>query len=187
MPTAPGSWWERNAPSWLGGGTKPLSRAHTTLGVTGSLIDEFSSNGTPVIAHQGEGVTNLEQLSNLAKGSKNIGMNDGIKLASGMFEGLKTKISTINTPQPTYNPNEFVNSTLRTAIETATVSEPAVSTQTQQLSSTNLDSASLKDLNEQLVRLNTNMMQLVQHSAKSVDLNAMQIKATKSLSGNKFA
>jgi hypothetical protein len=30
-------------------------------------------------------------------------------------------------------------------------------------------------------------MQLVQHSAKAVDLNQAQVKATKSLSGNKFA
>lgn len=187
MPTAPGSWWERNAPSWLGGAANPVSRAHTTLGVTGSLIDDFSSNGTPVIAHQGEGVTNLEQLSNLAKGSKTIGMTDGIKMASGMFEGLKTKISAINAPQPTYNPNEFVNSALRTAIETPKISEPTVTTQPQQTVATTLDSVGLKDLNDQLMRLNTGIMQLVQHSAKTIDLNQAQIKATKSLSGNKFA
>jgi hypothetical protein len=45
----------------------------------------------------------------------------------------------------------------------------------------------LNDLNEQLIQLNTSIRQLIQHSAESVETAAKQVKATKSLSGNRFA
>ena len=45
----------------------------------------------------------------------------------------------------------------------------------------------LEDLNEQLIQLNTSIRQLIQHSAESVETAGRQIKATKSLSGNRFA
>ena len=49
------------------------------------------------------------------------------------------------------------------------------------------DKVSLKDLNEQLIQLNTSIRQLIQHSAESVETASKQVKATKSLSGNRFA
>jgi hypothetical protein len=49
------------------------------------------------------------------------------------------------------------------------------------------DKVGLKDLNEQLVQLNTSIRQLIQHSADSVETAGKQVKATKSLSGNRFA
>lgn len=45
----------------------------------------------------------------------------------------------------------------------------------------------LKDLNEQLVQLNTSIRQLIEHSAESVETAGKQVRATKSLSGNRFA
>ena len=45
----------------------------------------------------------------------------------------------------------------------------------------------LKDLNEQLVQLNTSIRQLIQYSSESVDTATKQVRATKSLSGNRFA
>ena len=44
----------------------------------------------------------------------------------------------------------------------------------------------LNDLNEQLIQLNTSIRQLIQHSAESVETASKQVKATKSLSGNRF-
>jgi hypothetical protein len=44
----------------------------------------------------------------------------------------------------------------------------------------------LEDLNEQLIQLNTSIRQLIQHSAESVDTATKQVRATKSLSGNRF-
>ena len=49
------------------------------------------------------------------------------------------------------------------------------------------DKISLKDLNEQLIQLNTSIRQLIQHSAESVETASKQVKVTKSLSGNRFA
>jgi hypothetical protein len=49
------------------------------------------------------------------------------------------------------------------------------------------DKVGLKDLNEQLVQLNTSIRQLIQHSADSVETAGKQVKATKGLSGNRFA
>ena len=45
----------------------------------------------------------------------------------------------------------------------------------------------LNDLNEQLIQLNTSIRQLIQHSAESVETAGKQVKATKGLSGNRFA
>jgi hypothetical protein len=193
-----------------------ISRKHTSLNETGSLIDNFSSKGTSVLAHQGEGVVNLAQLNNLASGSKNIGIetalasmqsmfskntassrptvNDQPAVSKGnvdvakMFEGVNTKVSSINTPKVDYNPSEYVNSTLKTppAIEEPKTTGPTTAS-IPQSPVVSAETISLKDLNEQLMRLNTGIMQLVQHSAKSIDLNEAQVKATKSLSGNKFA
>ena len=193
-----------------------ISRKHTSLNETGSLIDNFSSKGTSVLAHQGEGVVNLAQLNNLASGSKNIGIetalasmqsmfskntassrptvNDQPAVSKGnvdvskMFEGVNTKVSSINPPKVDYNPSEYVNSTLKTppAIEEPKTTGPTTAS-IPQSPIVSAETISLKDLNEQLMRLNTGIMQLVQHSAKSIDLNEAQVKATKSLSGNKFA
>ena len=44
-----------------------------------------------------------------------------------------------------------------------------------------------KDLHEQLILLNSTMRQLVEHSASGVELAANQVKATRGLSGNRFA
>jgi len=193
-----------------------ISRKHTSLNETGSLIDNFSEKGTSVLAHQGEGVVNLAQLNNLASGSKNIGIETALASMQSMFgkntattrptasdqpasstgnvdfskafEGIATRVSSINTPKADYNPSEYVNSTLKTPV---TIEEPKSIAPTTsgipQQPVVSAETISLKDLNEQLMRLNTGIMQLVQHSAKSVDLNEAQVKATKGLSGNKFA
>ena len=47
--------------------------------------------------------------------------------------------------------------------------------------------ASAKDLYDQLIQLNSSIRQLVEHSANGVDLAGAQIKATRGLSGNRFA
>jgi len=44
-----------------------------------------------------------------------------------------------------------------------------------------------KDLHDQLIQLNSSIRQLVEHSASGVGLAESQIKATRSLSGNRFA
>ena len=44
-----------------------------------------------------------------------------------------------------------------------------------------------KDLHDQLIQLNSSIRQLVEHSASGVDLAGAQIKATRGLSGNRFA
>jgi hypothetical protein len=44
-----------------------------------------------------------------------------------------------------------------------------------------------KDLYDQLIQLNSSIRQLVEHSASGVDLAGAQIKATRGLSGNRFA
>jgi len=49
------------------------------------------------------------------------------------------------------------------------------------------DKVGLKDLNEQLVQLNTSIRQLIEHSAESVETAGKQVRATKGLSGNRFA
>jgi hypothetical protein len=49
------------------------------------------------------------------------------------------------------------------------------------------DKIGLKDLNEQLVQLNTSIRQLIEHSAESVETAGKQVRATKGLSGNRFA
>jgi hypothetical protein len=193
-----------------------ISRKHTSLNETGSLIDNFSPKGTSVLAHQGEGVVNLAQLNNLASGSKNIGIESALASMQSMFvkntatsrattsdqpanpkgnidfskafEGINTRVSSINTPKVDYNPNAYVNSTLKTP---ASVEESKLSNtqtvNTPQAPVVSSETISLKDVNDTLMRLNTGIMQLVQHSAKSIDLNEAQVKATKGLSGNKFA
>ena len=45
----------------------------------------------------------------------------------------------------------------------------------------------LNDLNEQLIQLNTSIRQLIEHSAETVETASKQVRATKSLSGNRFA
>ena len=195
---------ERAWNNWFGD-KKPISRANTSLGDTGSLIEKFSAKGTPALLHNEEGVVNLDQLNNIARGSRNAGiesMMSNIKSYTGgaqpksmpnldvsqMFEGIKTKVSSINTPKIDYNPNAYINSTLKQAPATETTTTNTLAQQTAtQGPIVSTDSVTIKDLNEQLMRLNTGIMQLVQHSAKSVDLNQAQIKATKSLSGNKYA
>ena len=47
--------------------------------------------------------------------------------------------------------------------------------------------ATAKDLYDQLIQLNSSIRQLVEHSASGVDLAGAQIKATRGLSGNRFA
>jgi hypothetical protein len=221
----------------------PISRANTSLGEVGSLIEKFSPKGTPALLHNEEGVVSLEQLNNIARGSKNSGietalsgmqammgakqtamprvdkeqpqanagitnMMNNIRSYTGnmqasiknqtqttkpdfdytkMFEGVKTKVSPLNVPKVDYDINTFKNNSLKAP---ATVEEPKTSitpSVAQQQLSNNADQVSLKDVNDTLNRLNTGIMQLVQHSAKAVDLNQAQVKATKSLSGNKFA
>ena len=44
-----------------------------------------------------------------------------------------------------------------------------------------------KDLHDQLIQLNSSIRQLVEHSASGVDIAGAQVKATRSLSGNRFA
>ena len=44
-----------------------------------------------------------------------------------------------------------------------------------------------KDLHDQLIQLNSSIRQLVEHSASGVNLAESQIKATRGLSGNRFA
>jgi hypothetical protein len=274
--------------SAAGGSTPvaPVVRAKTSLGEVGSLIEKFSSKGTPALLHNEEGVVNLEQLNNIARGSKNSGIESALSGMQGMvgkqsdapgksesginveqltniargsknstndareslmqsfvnkqtgvgvpkvakeppaatsgittmmnnirsytgnmqasfnnqkqsaspnfdfaksLEGIKTKVSSVNTPKVDYNPNEYVNSTLKTPTPIEEPKTSATPSPAPQQLSTATDSVTIKDLNEQLARLNTGIMQLVQHSAKSVDLNEAQIRATKSLSGNKFA
>ncbi len=46
---------------------------------------------------------------------------------------------------------------------------------------------STKDLHDQLIQLNSSIRQLVEHSASSVDIAGAQVKATRGLSGNRFA
>jgi hypothetical protein len=46
---------------------------------------------------------------------------------------------------------------------------------------------STKDLHDQLIQLNSSIRQLVEHSASGVDIAGAQVKATRSLSGNRFA
>jgi hypothetical protein len=154
---------------------------------TGSLLEQFDSKGTPALLHNKEGVVNLEQLNNIARGSKNSGIEAGYAQISSMFDGIKTKVSSINKPTTGYNPSEFVNSTLKTLTEQTTVPAPTVIPQPQPTPIATTESVSLKDVNDQLARLNTGIMQLVQNSDKSVNLTEMQVRATKSLSGNKFA
>ena len=193
-----------------------ISRKHTSLNETGSLIDNFSPKGTSVLAHQGEGVVNLAQLNNLASGSKNIGIESALASMQSMFvkntatsrattsdqpanprgnidfskafEGINTRVSSINTPKVDYNPNAYVNSTLKTpAPVEESKSSNTQTVNTPQAPVVSSETISLKDVNDTLMRLNTGIMQLVQHSAKSIDLNEAQVKATKGLSGNKFA
>jgi hypothetical protein len=193
-----------------------ISRKHTSLNETGSLIDNFSPKGTSVLAHQGEGVVNLAQLNNLASGSKNIGIESALASMQSMFvkntttsrpttsdqpanprgnidfskafEGINTRVSSINTPKVDYNPNAYVNSTLKTpAPVEESKSSNTQTVNTPQAPVVSSETISLKDVNDTLMRLNTGIMQLVQHSVKSIDLNEAQVKATKGLSGNKFA
>jgi len=188
LPSAGPGWWERNMPSWLGGASaKPVNRANTSLIETGSLIEQFKSTGTPALLHDKEGVVNMQQLNNIARGSKNSGIEAGFSEVSNMFNGINTKISAINKPTGGYNPSEFVNSTLKTLMEESKTPAPTITEPISQPAIANTDSVTIKDLNEQLMRLNTGITQLVENSVKSVDLNTMQIRATKSLSGNKFA
>jgi len=217
VPPAPKPKTETVTPSDGTVGPAPkISRKHTSLNETGSLIDNFSPKGTSVLAHQGEGVVNLAQLNNLASGSKNIGIESALASMQSMFvkntatsrattsdqpanpkgnidfskafEGINTRVSSINTPKVDYNPNAYVNSTLKTP---ASVEESKLSNtqtvNTPQAPVVSSETISLKDVNDTLMRLNTGIMQLVQHSAKSIDLNEAQVKATKGLSGNKFA
>jgi len=48
-------------------------------------------------------------------------------------------------------------------------------------------SASITDLKEQLIQLNKGMMQLISHTAETVNLNEKQVRATKGLSNNRYA
>jgi hypothetical protein len=49
------------------------------------------------------------------------------------------------------------------------------------------DGATLSDLKEQLVQLNTAVMELVAHSAQTAENSGATVKATKDLNGNLFA
>ena len=69
-------------------------------------------------------------------------------------------------------------------IEEPAIEEPAIEESKFEEKS---DKVGLNDLNEQLIQLNTSIRQLIQHSAESVETAGKQVKATKGLSGNRFA
>lgn len=179
----------------------PPPRGTGTLGETGNPTELKD-----VVAqlHKGETVLTPGQLSNLISGTKQTSANEMLANMQGMlgngaknktsapnfnsmFEGINTKISSVNSPKTNYDPTSYVSSNLKPP----TIEQPKTSAPTTESianSPINItDHTSLKDVNEQLIRLNTGIMQLVAHSAQTVDLNTAQIRATKSLSGNKFA
>lgn len=88
---------------------------------------------------------------------------------SESVESISSRLSNVKNDKATTESEEAVDAT----------EEPKFEEQSNK--------ASLNDLNEQLIQLNTSIRQLIQHSAESVETAGRQIKATKSLSGNRFA
>jgi TolA-binding protein len=100
------------------------------------------------------------------KPSKKTKIND---TTSESVESISSRLSNVKNDKATTESEEAVDAT----------EEPKFEEQSNK--------ASLNDLNEQLIQLNTSIRQLIQHSAESVETAGRQIKATKSLSGNRFA
>lgn len=67
---------------------------------------------------------------------------------------------------------------------------PAVATEAAKAVDTKMvpkETVTLKDLNDQLIQLNSNIKQLVSHGSATAQFAEQQVKATKGLSGNRFA
>lgn len=71
--------------------------------------------------------------------------------------------------------------------EPAEVEEVIAEEPKSQFEEIGAETISLKDVRDELIQLNTNIRQLIEHSADMADSATRQIRATESLSGNRFA
>ena len=178
-------------------------RQFGSLGAVGKLIEDFGK-GTPAMLHGREGVITERQLSSIIDQAQTMGateFSDKISkktIANPMaefaevFEKLTT--TAIN---PKSNPEISALTGLFNDFKTSMASVPKTSAPTIQTAftpapesrtvPTPAEQAVLKEVKEELVQLNISVKQLVAHSAETVDLSSKQVRATKGLSGNRFA
>lgn len=178
-------------------------RQFGSLGAVGKLIEDFGK-GTPAMLHGREGVITERQLSAIVDQAQTIGAtefsdkinkktisnpmaefaevfekltttainpksNSEITALTGLFNDFKTSMASVpKTSAPA------IQTAPAPAPESRTVPTPA-------------EQAVLKEVKEELVQLNISVKQLVAHSAETVDLSSKQVRATKGLSGNRFA
>lgn len=127
-------------------------------------------------------LTMFESMFDKLFSNKNKG-DDGTKINNATESSIdKIKINDATTPTIDSVSNKLSDS--KTELESNLDTEPEI---IELDSNQQSNPVGLNDLNEQLIQLNTSIRQLIQHSAESVETAAKQVKATKSLSGNRFA
>jgi len=127
-------------------------------------------------------LTMFESMFDKLFSNKNKG-DDSTKINNATESSIdKIKINDATTPTIDSVSNKLSDS--KTELESNLDTEPEI---IELDSNQQSNPVGLNDLNEQLIQLNTSIRQLIQHSAESVETAAKQVKATKSLSGNRFA
>jgi len=178
-------------------------RQFGSLGAVGKLIEDFGK-GTPAMLHGREGVITERQLSSIIDQAQTMGATE-----------FSDKISKKTMPNPLAEFTEVFEKLTTTAINPKSAPEISALTGLFNEFKTSMSSVTkplapaaqllptpreeskpttgqsdpivLKEVKEELVQLNISVKQLVAHSAETVDLSSKQVRATKGLSGNRFA
>ena len=112
-------------------------------------------------------------------------VDDTIKINSATESGIdKIKLNDATTPTIDSVSNNLSDTKNKKELEADLNIDPEI---TKLDSGQQSNSVGLNDLNEQLIQLNTSIRQLIEHSADTVETAGKQVKATKRLSGNRFA
>lgn len=189
-PTASGN--PANKPKEMPSVTQKMGgRDNGSLGAVGKLIEDFGK-GTPMMLHGKEGVITEQQLKNIVGQTMNMGkkatataapqniMGQFAPMINDMQAQMKSKVAEAQAQMPTIESMQNMFGGM--GIPTGGAMPGAVSTPAPASSGGN--NATLNEVVGSLDMLNKQMAQLLsQHE----ELGRMQVRATKSTSGNRLA
>jgi hypothetical protein len=174
-----------NRPAGMGSVTAPAGRSEGSLGAVGKLIEDFGK-GTPMMLHGKEGVITEKQLNSIvgqtmAAGKKSVAAPQNIMgqfapMISDMQTQMKSKMVEVQSQMPTIDSMKGMFGGMGVPQSAPPSEAPPAPT--------GGNNATLNEVVGSLDMLNKQMAQLLsQHD----EIGRLQVRATKSTSGNRLA
>ena len=146
------------------------------------MFENFGS-GTPIEVHGEEMIARKDQMGQImSKMQSQMGAIGGMPNMNNIAQQVQSQIG----PQLNSMLNNIKTKVSSTVTDSQGQQAPKPSTTPQPMSTTG-SSASINDLKDQLIQLNKGMMQLISHTAETVNLNEKQVRAIKGSSNNRYA